>query len=127
MKLFLKPLFLFCLLLFTLHQLLQWHFKILLPWPDAYLDNLVVMPIVLTLWLAERRWLFKKGNDYRLSVAEITVATLYILLVTELLFPLLSDRFTADAWDVLYTVVGSILFYLTERNSSTHPGQIREP
>jgi hypothetical protein len=115
MKSVLRPLFIVSLLVFLAHQLLQWGLKVSLPWADAYLDNFLVTPIVLPLWQAERQWLFKKGKAYRLSIAEVIAATIYILLVTELIFPLLSNRFSADGWDVLFTFAGAVVYLASER------------
>lgn len=119
-----RPLFLICAGLFALHQALQWFFKIHLPFADAYLDNILAMPIVLTLWLAEKQLLFKKERTYELSLAEIVTATIYILLITEWLFPLLSSRFTADGWDILFTALGSLLYYFSARHTANQHKQI---
>lgn len=115
MNVLLRPLFILCSALFVLHQLTQWGMNTHIPWADAYLDNLVAMPVVLHLWLAEQRLLFKKGENFELPASRIIVATAYILLITELIFPLLSSRFTADAWDVLYTAAGALLYYFSAK------------
>lgn len=110
---FKTPLFASSCLLFLLHQLLQWGFKINIPFADAYLDNLLAMPMLLTLWLAEKLWLFKAPPHYGLTLLEVIMATVYFLLVTEWLFPLLSSRFTFDAWDIPITMAGSVIYFLT--------------
>lgn len=107
-----RPLFITCSFIFLLHQILQKAFEVSIPLADAYLDNFLLMPIVLTLWLAEKQLLHKKP-DYKLSLFEIWMATIYLLVVTEVLFPLFSNRFTADAWDVAITAMGSLLYYLS--------------
>ncbi len=71
------------------------------------------MPIILTLFPAERRWLFKKGNDYTVPVLDIIVATIWVVLISEILFPLLSERFTADWKDVVFYGIGSFIFHFT--------------
>ncbi len=117
MKLLLHPLFICCALAFIIHQVLQ---KILgVEWrlADLYLDSLLAMPIILTLWLVERRILFKKGADYTLSVQQVTIATLYIFIVSNILFPIFSARFTRDWIDGLFYMAGSALFYYTINNS----------
>ena len=111
-----RPLFIVSIILFSLHQLLQWGLKINIPIADAYLDNLLLMPIVLTLWLAEKQILFKKPKTYELSISEIVIATVYMLLLTEWLFPLWTARFTTDFWDVLFTAIGSLLYYFATRS-----------
>lgn len=119
MKVLYRPFFIICMILFALHQLLQWGLKIHLPLADAYLDNLLVMPIVLHLWLAERRSLFRSGNRYELSIEQIIAATVYILLITEWLFPLLTSRFTGDLWDIAFTVAGAAIFYWASRRNES--------
>ncbi|MGV3657320.1 MAG: hypothetical protein ACO1NX_05180 [Chitinophagaceae bacterium] len=121
MQLFTRPVFIVCSLLFLLHQLLQKVFKVSIPFADACLDNFLVMPILLTLWLAEKKWLFGAAINYQLSKTEIAFATFYVLLVTEGLFPLLSPRFTFDGWDIAVTVAGSFIYFLTQRTSTLQP------
>ena len=108
-----SPVFIICLVLFLLHQFLQKILSISLPFPDSYLDNIVAMPIILTLLLAERRWLFKKGSNYQIPVIDTVVATLYIIFISEVFFPLLSQKFTADWKDLLFYALGSFVFYKT--------------
>lgn len=113
MRILKSPVFLFCCLLFIGHQLLQKVWEIKLPVIDAYLDSFLLMPLLLTLLVVERRWLFRRGSGYCLKVLDIVMATLFIAVVAELVFPALSDRFTADWWDVLAYTLGSGLFYFT--------------
>lgn len=108
-----SPVFIISCLLFVLHQVLQKGLEISMPFIDEYLDNLLAMPIILTLLLVERRVLFKRGKNYRLPVLDVVIATFYISLITEVLFPLLSDRFTGDWWDLFFYATGSLVFMLT--------------
>lgn len=111
-----SPVFIICCLLFIGHQILQKGFGVSLPVFDQYLDSLLAMPIILTLLLWERRVLFKKGNNYRLSILEVVVATVFIALVSEVFFPMLSTKFTSDWWDLVFYTIGSIIFLLTINN-----------
>lgn len=108
-----SPVFLISCLLFLVHQLLQKVLEIKLPAIDAYLDSFLLMPILLTFIVVERRWLFRSGSGYCLKLLDIVIATLFIAFVAELVFPALSPRFTADWWDVLAYALGSALFYFT--------------
>jgi hypothetical protein len=108
-----SPAFLICLVLFALHQFLQKGLNIHFPFFSRYLDNMLAMPVILTLLLAERQWLFKKSVDYRIPGLDIIAATFYIAIVSEIVFPLLSEKFTADWRDVIFYSLGSLLFYLT--------------
>lgn len=113
----LKPLycavFITCCLLFLAHQITQRVLQLPIRFADNYLDNFLATPILLTLLLVERRTLFRYGSGYTLSVAEVCVATAFIAAVGEVLFPYLSDDFTADWLDVPFYVLGSVLFYST--------------
>jgi predicted membrane channel-forming protein YqfA (hemolysin III family) len=113
MEILRSPVFIICCFLFGAHQALQKLLQISVPFVDLYLDNLLAMPIILTLLLAERRILFKRGRNYRLPLLDVVVATIYIIFIAELIFPLLSDKFVADWWDVLFYTLGSVLFLLT--------------
>ena len=110
---FLKsPLFILCVVLFILHQVSQYILKIPLPFLNNYLDNFLAMPIILTLLLAEKKYIFKQKNE-SLSLLFTIIATLYVALVTEWLFPFISDRFTTDWADLVFYSLGSILYYFT--------------
>ncbi len=106
-----SPVFLLCCFLFALHQFMQKVLQLTVPVADAYIDSFLLMPILLTFLVAERRILFKRGATYCLSVLEIIIATFFIAIVAELIFPALSQRFTADWLDVLAYALGSTLFY----------------
>ncbi|EMR04750.1 hypothetical protein [Cesiribacter andamanensis] len=108
-----SPVFIACCLLFVLHQLLQKGMGVSMPFLDAYLDSFLAMPILLTLLVVERRLLFKRGNHYRLTALEAVVATSFIILISELVFPAFSSRFTADWRDVVAYSAGALLFMLT--------------
>lgn len=109
------PLFLASSFLFLLHQLLQqvWHHSI--PLADAYLDNLLAMPIILSLLLAERRHLFGRGTNYFLSSTEVWLTTAYIGVIAEFIFPHFSRQFTYDPLDFLFYAAGTGLFLLSEK------------
>lgn len=110
-----SPLFIVSIALFLLHQVLQHLLKISLPLADRYLDNLLAMPIILSLLLAERRHLFRRGNSYQLSWLEIVLATLYVSAISEWLFPVLSKRFTFDPLDFVFFFGGAGIFYLVHK------------
>lgn len=112
MRVLKSPVFIICALLFIVHQLMQKVLDIHYPMIDHYLDNLLAMPIILSLLTVERRILFRR-NVYRLSILEIIITTVFIVLMAEVVFPLFSKDFTTDWWDVLFYALGSLLFYLT--------------
>lgn len=119
-----SPVFIICCIIFIIHQVMQKMLDLSFAPFDRYLDNLLAMPIILTLLLAERRWLFKRGNQYTLSLLEIAMATLFILMISEIIFPALSSRFTADWKDVIFYIAGSLIFYLVI-NKALAPGKTK--
>lgn len=108
-----SPVFIICCILFIIHQLLQKGFGISIPLIDPYLDNLLAMPIILTFLLLEKQFLFRRGEKYRLTISEIVIATLFVALISEWLFPALSERFTSDWKDVILYAVGALIFFFT--------------
>ncbi len=87
------------------------HYK----WLDHYLDNLLAMPVILSLLQVERILLFRKGSGYRLTLFEIVIATLYIILITEIIFPIFSKNFIRDWADIFFYFAGSLLFYMINK------------
>lgn len=116
MKPFQSPLFIISCVLFVVHQVVQKGFDIHHSLIDSYLDNLVAMPIILTLLQVERAWLFRKGVTYRLPVTDILLATLYVSIISEYVFPLFSRHFTFDWVDFICFFTGAGLYILTTRN-----------
>lgn len=106
-----SPLFIVCLFLFIMHQVLQKLLHIYNFWIDSYLDNFLAMPIILSLWQFEKICLFRKGRSYKLSILEITVATIYISFITEIVFPMFSKEFEGDILDLLVYTLGSGVFF----------------
>lgn len=75
------------------------------------------MPILLTLLLAERRHFFGKGNDYKLSGMEVTLAVLILSIIFEIIFPALTSKFTSDWGDVIAYMAGGLFFYAVMNRS----------
>ncbi|MCM5530239.1 hypothetical protein [Parasegetibacter sp. NRK P23] len=104
---FFTPLTIVCLLLFALHQLMVrvWHIHI--EWLDNWLDPLVFMPVFLR-GLAVEGWVW--GDRKTLGATDVFSAVIYISLLVEGLFPLMSPRFTADWIDVLCYLLGGLAY-----------------
>ncbi|MGK7391128.1 MAG: hypothetical protein ACNS60_12285 [Candidatus Cyclobacteriaceae bacterium M2_1C_046] len=120
-----SPVFIICCLLFIAHQVFQLFLNWPLPLIDSFLDNLLAMPVILTLLLAERKYLFKWKDYYRLTSLEVIIATLFIAFISEIVFPAFSDDFTGDWWDLLFLAMGGLIFYFTinpgkQGNSTTN-------
>ena len=113
-----------CTLLFLFHQLSQKAFGFDAGWIDNYLDPLLSMPILLGLLLQERQFIITKyfsqkhPTTYRLSILEITIATLFFAIIFEEGFPKWSSHFTKDYWDYLAYFIGAFIFsiFINKKN-----------
>lgn len=74
-----------------------------------YWADVQCMPLVLTL----TDWLLKqlKGSEFQLSFAQLSFITIYFSVAFELLLPYFSSQFTADIWDVVCYLLGSIFYW----------------
>ena len=116
-KLLGSPVFVMSCVLFIIHQVVQGIADIKMPFINSYLDNLLAMPIILTLLLMERKYLYKWKDYNRLTMLETITATLFISLVSEVIFPLFSDKYSGDWIDLIFYMLGAFIFYLTVNNT----------
>ncbi len=116
----LKPWFLLFVFVGLAHQFLQKVLELNLPIADAYLDPLLLLPIVLQLMLWERRVIFRAPPDYELEWWRVAALFLIVSVVAEIAFPLLSNKFTADPYDVVCYGLGAGLYYWI-RKIRLHP------
>lgn len=110
MNLLLYPWFIALVAIALAHQIAQKIFLIHLPWFDSYLDPLVVMPILFQLVLWERRVIFGRGTSYVLEWWRVSVICIWVAILSEGIFPIISSRFTADWKDVLCYVAGTLAY-----------------
>ena len=106
---FLHYSFLIPLVIFLGHQLLELILHIRIAFIDNYLDPFCMSAMALHLLAAERQWLFNQP----LNNLDVIITTVVLAIVSEVIFPYLSDRFTADYWDVLAIASGSVWYMLT--------------
>jgi hypothetical protein len=92
--------------LFAVHYILQ-HAGVRLALADAYLDDLLCMPVVLSLSLAAMRFFYGKPV---LSTAQIIFTLIYCSLLFEVLLPIYSPIYTGDFADVLFYAIGAWFF-----------------
>lgn len=107
-----RPWFFVLLSVAIVHQLLQKVAKVSQPLLDAYLDPLLFMPILLHLMLWERRSLFGKGPYYTLGFWRTVAIFILVGIITEIVFPSMSSKFTTDVIDVACYAIGSMVFLL---------------
>ena len=95
--------------LFVVHQILQYGLGISLPLIDSYLDPLLAPPILLGLLSLERGYLFGRP---RLDVGTLVGFVIVLSLLFEWVFPRWQPRFVGDWVDVGLYVVGTIYYAL---------------
>ncbi|MCX2740537.1 hypothetical protein [Pontibacter anaerobius] len=79
-------------------------------WPlHTHLDDLLVLPLALTVALAAER-LYFRNPYFVLPLYHTLLALLLFSVVFEGLLPLLHQKYTADPWDVLAYTTGAFIF-----------------
>jgi len=96
-------------ILFSIHQILiltDNSFTFL----DNYLDDLVVMPIVLTGATVILR-VITQNEDFNVDVSMIVLAFVMYTVVFEFILPRFSTEYTSDYFDILCYGIGAVLYY----------------
>ncbi|WP_127845415.1 hypothetical protein [Psychroflexus aestuariivivens] len=104
-------------LLFLIHQFLQLGVQLNIAFLDNYLDPAVLMPLILYAVLWERRILLHNRNLV-LPYTDIFGYFLLMVILGEVLFPLISERFTADYWDILAYAFGTLVYIFAKEFSN---------
>ncbi|WP_276498361.1 hypothetical protein [Pontibacter litorisediminis] len=103
-----QPLFVFFLVLAAANQLLE--LAGIYVWPlHTHLDDLLVLPLALTVALAAER-LYFRNPGFVLPQRFTLLALLLFSVVFEGLLPLLHQKYTADPWDVAAYGVGAAVY-----------------
>ena len=113
----LHPVFLICLILASVNQVLEKGFGVFIPIVHSYLDDLLCFPIVLTLGLAAYRTVW---TSYKLTAWHVWPVVLIYSIYFEWYLPQKSTAYTADAVDVVMYVLGALLFQRFINGSSTN-------
>ncbi len=79
-------------------------------WLKNYLNDLLCMPIILTICLLGVHFI-KKDKSIRISLfSALSLATFYSLYF-EIILPRITERYTADIYDVFLYFTGALIFY----------------
>jgi hypothetical protein len=103
-------------LLFLIHQYVQLVIQLNIAFLDNYLDPVVLMPLILYALLWERRLILRNRNSV-LSYTDILGYFLIMVLIGEVLFPVISNTFTADYWDIPAYAFGTLSYVLARKVS----------
>ena len=110
-----NPVFIISSLLFIAHQIGEWIYGGTLRLLDSYLDMLLMMPIIMSLWWTERSIILLE--IYKITILEWLIFPLSIGIISEIIFPMLSSRFVSDLWDIVVLCIGHLIFYLHYKKS----------
>lgn len=105
-------LFLCFLVLICTHQVAQQVFHIKTPLIDSYLDPFLGIALLLFMFKLERFYLWKR-KIAELSILEISLVVFIVACISEFVFPILSNDFTKDYFDLLAFAMGGMFFYFT--------------
>ncbi len=87
----------------------------------SYLDDLLAMPVILTLAVAvQRQWVYRRP-DYTLSKIQVSFAVLYVSVLFEGILPVISPKYTRDGWDILAYIMGGFIFFRFINRPETLP------
>ena len=103
-------LYLFFLLLFVLHQALEFG-NSSITFFDNYLDAFLLPLLLLPFLLFEKRLILKE-DEHSFTIPLVFTYFLVLVIISEFIFPALSNRFTFDWWDVIAIGAGTILFHV---------------
>lgn len=102
--------FIILVITFILNQLIEF-LGIKLLFFHSYLDDLLCFPIILSVILFIHRQWRLKNKYFILPISHIIVSVFVFVIIFELLLPCISLKFTADIFDIVAYVVGSIFFF----------------
>lgn len=95
---------------FFIHQVLQKALHFPVPLLDNYLDPFCLGALGLNGLQLERRWFFDQPG---LTKMDVLLATLFLMVVSEIIFPYFSDAFVPDWIDALSIGLGACWFLIT--------------
>ena len=95
--------------LFLLNQLLE-YLNSSFYLARAYLDDLLVVPIVLAVALSLLKWIYKNKN-LTLDLSMVFTFFILISLLFEFILPRYSTAYTSDYLDVVCYAFGSVFFW----------------
>lgn len=103
-----SPLFLSASVIFFLNQSLESlefsHFLL-----RGYLDDLVVVPIILSIAVSLMRMVYKNEN-LKLDLGMIITSVVLLAILFELILPLYSPVYTNDLYDILCYTFGGVIY-----------------
>jgi len=109
LKVFRNPVFLTALFLFVVTHLLKF-IGISFTFANAYLDDLVCFPLLLTGILAFHRSVQFRNSAYVLPLGHLAFGVVFYGILFEVILPALQSSSIADPLDVIAYSTGAIIF-----------------
>ena len=94
-----------------IHQILQKIAHIFIPFIDNHFDPFACSVLGLTVLKIDRKWLWSTQSTI-FRWYEVLATTLVLAIISEEVFPRLSDAFTRDTLDYYALVAGGLFFYV---------------
>lgn len=82
----------------------------------SYLDDLICFPIVLFIVQLVHRNFYNK--NFILPISHIILGVVFFSVIFEILLPRFSFRYISDYLDVVFYLVGAIIFYFINKSSN---------
>lgn len=102
--------FIILTIVFVFNQLIEF-LGIKIVFFNSYLDDLLCFPIILSAVLfIHRKWRLK-NKYFVLPISHVIISVFVFVVIFELLLPIISLKFTADIFDIVAYIVGSIFFF----------------
>lgn len=101
-------------ILFLTNQLLEhlylshWIFR-------SYLDDLLVLPIILPITQVLLRLIYNKPS-FKLDIPMIITAFLFVSIVFEIILPKFSTSYTSDYLDIVFYGIGGVIYWIIFKN-----------
>jgi hypothetical protein len=110
-----------CTAAFLFNYLLEKAAHVHIPWVHAYMDDLLVIPVILGITLWAERMIYRNPR-YTHSSVHIVFTLLLLILVFEFILPRYSAAYISDPWDILCYMISGILYGVWLRNNT--PGKM---
>ncbi len=111
MRILLNPIFILAAGVFWVTYLLEYFHIFTIPFVHHYLDDLLALPVILTVAVAaQRQWLYR-NSFYTLTKIQVIFAVVYVSVLFEGILPAFSVKYTRDVWDMVAYILGAMLFY----------------
>jgi hypothetical protein len=109
-----------CSLLFIANQVFQ-SFGVGTDFTTSYLDDLLFFPIS---YSAIQLYQKKQIKGYSIPWRHSIIGFVFISVLYEFIVPLIDKRFTSDLFDILFYLIGLLMFHLADKIKVTKANRV---